>query len=333
MIKYMIPLILTIILWFSLSCDSITEFTEDCNIVELVKQDSISVDCRASIQDLLYPSENNLSDNIVKMGLGKIEGKPLLFFTGSNESGSPLILDSSDVIIIGTQNDEKDTLDITDYEMKNFKDISGTIISLSSIIDYSGSMLNSDIDDAVEIYTDIFGVFNPVFESEIRLFSDTVYQKIDFTSDYNLLLSKISRDNTIERKSTSLYDAIGGGLSALSNRNGLIKLLLVATDGRENSSETFTSKSQIYNLSKQQNIPVIILGSLFADLDFMRELAEETNGYYIYNKAFLNIKSDVIGLIQILTNIQAIEITGEDWTNATSFQVTIDGKALVFNLD
>lgn len=333
MIKYMIPLILTIILWFSLSCDSITEFTEDCNIVELVKQDSISVDCRASIQDLLYPSENNLSDNIVKMGLGKIEGKPLLFFTGSNESGSPLILDSSDVIIIGTQNDEKDTLDITDYEMKNFKDISGTIISLSSIIDYSGSMLNSDIDDAVEIYTDIFGVFNPVFESEIRLFSDTVYQKIDFTSDYNLLLSKISRDNTIERKSTSLYDAIGGGLSALSNRNGLIKLLLVATDGRENSSETFTSKSQIYNLSKQQNIPVIILGSLFADLDFMRELAEETNGYYIYNKAFLNIKSDVIGLIQILTNIQAIEITGEDWTNATSFQVTIDGKTLVFNLD
>jgi hypothetical protein len=267
------------------------------------------------------------------MGLGEIEGKPLLFFTGSNESGSPLILDSSDIIIIGTQNDEKDTLDIADYEMKNFKDISGTIISLSSIIDYSGSMLNSDIDDAVEIYTDIFGVFNPVFESEIRLFSDTVYQKIDFNSDYNLLLSKISRDNTIERKSTSLYDAIGGGLSALLNRNGLIKLLLVATDGRENSSETFTSKSQIYNLSKQQNIPVIILGSLFADLDFMRELAEETNGYYIYNKAFLNLKSDVIGLIQILTNIQAIEITGEDWTNATSFQVTIDGKTLVFNLD
>ena len=64
MMKYMIPLILTIILWFSLSCDYITEVTEDCNIVELVKQDSISVDCRASIQDLLYPSENNLSDKI-----------------------------------------------------------------------------------------------------------------------------------------------------------------------------------------------------------------------------------------------------------------------------
>jgi len=130
--KYMIALILTIILWFSLSCD-ITEVAEDCNIVELVEQDSISVDCRTSIQDLLYPSENNLSNNIVKMGLGEIEGKPLLFFTGSNESGSPLILDSSDIIIIGTQNDEKDTLDIADYEMKNFKDISGTIISLSSI--------------------------------------------------------------------------------------------------------------------------------------------------------------------------------------------------------
>ena len=64
-----------------------------------------------------------------------------------------------------------------------------------------------------------------------------------------------------------------------------------------------------------------------------RNIEYDTNGYYIYNKAFLNIKSDVIGLIQILTNIQAIKITGEDWTNATSFQVTIDGKTLVFNLD
>ena len=63
----------------------------------------------------------------------------------------------------------------------------------------------------------------------------------------------------------------------------------------------------------------------------MRELAEETNGYYIYNKSFLNLKSDTIGLIQILTNIQAVEITGELWLDSTTFEVIINNETLTFD--
>ena len=45
------------------------------------------------------------------------------------------------------------------------------------------------------------------------------------------------------------------------------------------------------------------------------------------------IKNDALLLYEMLSNIQAIEIIGENWTNATSFEVTIDGKNLIFNLD
>ena len=77
-------------------------------------------------------------------------------------------------------------------------------------------------------------------------------------------------------------------------------------------------------------IALIIFGTLFSDLTFMIEIAEETNGLFIFNSTFKKIKNDALLLYEMLSNIQAIEITGEDWTNATSFEVTINGKNLIF---
>jgi len=65
----------------------------------------------------------------------------------------------------------------------------------------------------------------------------------------------------------------------------------------------------------------------------MRDISEETNGLFIFNSTFKSIKNDALVLYDMLSNIQAIEITGDNWINATSFEITIDGKTLVFNLD
>ncbi len=80
---------------------------------------------------------------------------------------------------------------------------------------------------------------------------------------------------------------MGFGFNSLSSRPSPIKLLIVATDGRENASSIYTAKEQIYNLSKLNKVPVIILGSLFADLDFMKETATKTGGVYIYNRTII----------------------------------------------
>ena len=315
--------------------DYLPESIGDCNFMEIINENTISDECRNIVEDYL-PSENILPDLTSPIGKGLINGNPVLFIMGSDILGTSLDLNTSEITIASTANSIIDTLTESDYNLKTIQDYVddiGNIISVSSIIDYSGSMGSDDIDDAVEIYSDIFTVFNPLFESEIRLFSNCVIRKVDFTSNQSILLDKIERDERIDRGSTSLFDAIGEGLSALSTRDGLIKLLIVSTDGLENSSITYTDKNEIIDFAKQSEIPIIIFGTLFADLTFMREISEETNGLFIFNSTFKSIKNDALVLYDMLSNIQAIEITGEDWTNATSFQVTIDGKTLVFNLD
>ena len=315
--------------------DYLPESIGDCNFQQIINEDTISDECRNIVEDYL-PSENILPDLTSPIGKGLINGNPVLFIMGSDILGTSLDLNTSEITIVTTANSIIDTLTESDYNLKTIQDYVddiGNIISVSSIIDYSGSMGSDDIDDAVEIYSDIFTVFNPLFESEIRLFSNCVIRKVDFTSNQSILLDKIERDERIDRGSTSLFDAIGEGLSALSTRDGLIKLLIVSTDGLENSSITYTDKNGLIGFAKQSEIPIIIFGTLFADLTFMREISEETNGLFIFNSTFKSIKNDALVLYDMLSNIQAIEITGEDWTNATSFQVTIDGKTLVFNLD
>ena len=314
-----------------LPCDLIN----DCNIPELITANTISDECRNIVEEYL-PSNNSLPNILSPIGKGLIDGNPILFIMGSDILGSSIDLTSTEITITSIKDNKLDTLDTNDYNIKtiqNYVGNIGTIVSLSSIIDYSGSMRSGDIDDAVEIYKDIFTIFNPLFESEIRLFSNCVIRKVDFISNQNILIDKIERDERIARQSTSLYDAIGEGLNALSTRDGLIKLLVVSTDGLENSSVEYTDKNQIIELAEENKIPIIIFGTLFSDLTFMIEIAEETNGLFIFNSTFKKIKNDALLLYEMLSNIQAIEITGEDWTNATSFQVTIDGKTLVFNLD
>ena len=315
--------------------DYLPESIGDCNFMEIINEDTISDECRNIVEDYL-PSENILPDLTSPIGKGLINGNPVLFIMGSDILGTSLDLNTSEITIASSANSIIDTLTESDYNLKTIQDYVddiGNIISLSSIIDYSGSMGSDDIDDAVEIYSDIFTVFNPLFESEIRLFSNCVIRKVDFTSSQSILLDKIERDERIDRRSTSLFDAIGEGLSALSTRDGLIKLLIVSTDGLENSSITYSDENEIIDFAKQSEIPIIFFGTLFSDVTFMREISEETNGLFIFNSTFKSIKNDALVLYDMLSNIQAIEITGEDWTNVTSFQVTIDGKTLVFNLD
>jgi len=118
----------------------------------------------------------------------------------------------------------------------------------------------------------------------------------------------------------------------LSLRDNLVRLLIVSTDGLENSSVVYTKESQIYNLAKQHNIPVIIFGSMFADIKFMQKMAQETNGIFIYNRTFFKLKEGASLLVQMFSEIWVVKITGASWLEATSFRVTANNKTITFNL-
>lgn len=314
--------------------DDVLGVTSSCNnidIKELSLQNFISEDCKKAIENLLPSPENNLQDRLLALGQN-ITDKRELFLLASSAVGVSLDLSSSSITVEVDTNGVKSVLDATDYTIGKFADLykGDPLLSISSVLDYSSSMSDGDIDDSVTIFSDIFTIFTtPLLESEIRLFSEFVYPKLTFNSDKDTLLANIAKDENIERDSTALYDAIGTGLKALALRHTPIKVMIISTDGMENNSVEYTNKQTLYSLAKSNNIPVVIIGTLLSDLDFMKELASETNGIFIYNKTILKVKEDAKSLIDMLKNIQVITITKSFGSNST-FTITADDKSVSF---
>lgn len=312
--------------------ENILSIQNNCtlNIQELRLQNAISDSCKSAIEALLPSPENNLKSSLLALGQ-KVDTQRELFVLGASSIGVPLNLSSASLTIEATFNGVKTILSTSDYTIGKISDLSLTpLLSISSVLDYSASMSDGDIDDSVTIFKDIYSIFaNPLLESEIRLFSESVYPKLDFTSDKDTLLANIAKDEAFVRDSTALYDAIGSGLDALSSRDKPIKVMIISTDGMENASVHYTNKEALYNLANQNHIPVIIIGTLFSDLDFMKELASKTHGVFIYNKTILKVKEDASLLVDMLKNIQVITIT-KSFASGTTFQVTADGKSVIF---
>ncbi len=301
----------------------------DTNIETLKAQNGISDECKESIQSLLPSAENNIKSSLISLGKDGTN----LFLLGADSIGESINLNSSTITIDMTTDGVETRLTNLDYNIKTIADIDATIkplISISSIIDYSASMSNDDIDDAVSIYQDIYNIFiTPIIESEIRLFSEMVMQKLDFNIDKEILNSHITRDDNYQKSSTALYDAMGTGFEELAQRDTPIKLMIVATDGMENASTIYNTEKSLYDLSQQHNIPVILLGSLFSDIDFMKNMAKETNGLFIYSKSFITLKEEAKMMINMVKNIQVIQITKTTSPNST-FIVSVDGREVGF---
>jgi hypothetical protein len=280
--------------------------------LEQLKQiNTISEDCKQAVQSLLPSMENNVTKSFIALGRGLIDGKKEYFFCGADTKGTPLsIVNRAQLSVTGFANNTPTVLDTTEYVLRRLNEFGSTIISLSCVIDYSGSMGNQDLSDAIEVYTDLFSALKLAtgFEANIIAFTDSVMKIFDFSADATRLRDNIQMDTTIKRGTTALFDAMGMGLNALSARQTPVRLLIVATDGQENASKKYTNKEQLYSICKAHGIPIIILGALFSDISFMRETAIETGGLYIYNRAFLQIKKDFLQCKDILVNAAAIEL-------------------------
>lgn len=120
---------------------------------------------------------------------------------------------------------------------------------------------------------------------------------------------------------------MGKGLTDLSVSTKPIRVLFVATDGLENSSTAY-SKSQIQNLISSQKTYVVMLGTLFSDINLMKDLVG-TNGVYIYAPAFDAIKSNLSNYLNSLNQIYRISVANT-YQNANAIKVTIGSSTATF---
>ncbi len=318
-----------------LNTDGIAEHCGGKDLDQLKSQNSISQECKDAINDLLPSPENNLSGAFLSLGSGTFSQKTVLFLGATDSGGSPLSLTRSSQVKVTASTAKGDSvLDTARYTMKKFKSVAGAGISLSSIIDYSASMSDQDIADAAEIYSDFYGVLKatPVpFESNVFFFSDSVKKIGDFSSLADTLQKRVQPSASFTRQSTALYDAIGKGLESLAARNSPIKLLIVATDGLENSSQKYLTRDTLYSLAKARHVRVVVLGSLFSDLSFLKGMASQTGGLYVYSKTVLRLKAEFLKTADALANATAIQLNGFP-AGTTSIKVEYGGKSASFAL-
>jgi hypothetical protein len=306
--------------------DEAIDACEGMTLEELKSIEDISDECRQAIEDLLPKDERNLDNKVIGAGIGTRCGKKLLFVMGSDLIGNPIDLSTLSGFTLTA---DGFAVPGSSYSFRRASEYDMTVLSLSCILDYSGSMRDIDIDDAVDVYKTIFSI--PLgFEAEYTIFSIAIEKKTSFTKDLRVLSRAVERDNSFRRQRTALFDTMGRGIRALSSRSAPVKLLIVATDGLENNSTEITQESTLYRMAEENDIHFIMMGSVLADLDFMRRAAHATDGFYFYSKKFNNLRNVTDDFIRALEDMSVVEIADSAYTGASSYKVSFDGINLHF---
>jgi hypothetical protein len=172
--------------------------------------------------------------------------------------------------------------------------------SIAFVTDYSASMRDEDLEQISTFYLDLIAALPPVYEAEHVAFSETLTLVTDWSSDPGTLEAALAPQESIEREGTALYDGMGEGVDGLSLREGRVRIAVVATDGQENSSITWTRRAIVDRVEEEELI-VVMVGSLFSDLEEMRVLAGD-RGVFFYAAAYSELRAEVGAWIESLSD-------------------------------
>jgi outer membrane protein OmpA-like peptidoglycan-associated protein/Mg-chelatase subunit ChlD len=176
-------------------------------------------------------------------------------------------------------NKYSDTCYVTKYTLKEVRDTS--IYHIGIILDHSGSMGDercTELQDALSASLKKMSKRNLVslwkFDSDIS-YEGTAY---DSATIQKMLYRKRGMDGF--GGGTAINDALDRGLDTMAKYNKYKPVLLLFTDGFENSSKNKNTKS-IVEKALVNNIPVFTIAySGGADSVNLRAIANETNGMY-----------------------------------------------------
>jgi hypothetical protein len=118
-----------------------------------------------------------------------------------------------------------------------------------------------------------------------------VSKVLEFSSDRDAIDAALARDDDFERGTTALFDGLGAGLDDLAARERPVRVVILATDGRENASTMF-EKADVLAALAEPNTFIVVLGGLLADVSTMKELASKA-GVYFYTREFSGLAASV----------------------------------------
>jgi VWFA-related protein len=174
----------------------------------------------------------------------------------------------------------------------------GGSLAVSLVIDKSGSLSATDLDNIRQACIDFINLLSPGDSVAVYQFDSAVRLLQDYTTDLTLAIDAV---NSIPAPggSTALYDAIFAAAEhaeAASSRKGLV----VLTDGQDNAS-LYTIDEAIER-SIAAGVPVFTIGFGSADPVVLTEIADQTGGLYYDGVTSADLQDLLSRLGAVLSN-------------------------------
>ncbi len=255
--------------------------------------------------------EDNLTSALRIHSLEKIgEKRYALIFSATDKSGDPIVAFSPADIGISVaaagQAAKPVSVDrVTPLHMMNAW--GNDKCSFANVMDYSGSMFDYDLRTIESNYSSFINDLVLPFSASVIKFDHNVDVVLPLSDNKTDLLNAVAKAGAYGG-STALYDAMDKGVSHITARPHF-RFLLITTDGNNNQGST--SLTDILQRCRSQGISAFVLGFGWLDVNTLKQLANDTDGYYSYVPDSSDLKKWFPRLARIVNNIQVLEFTTE----------------------
>ncbi|MBI5824425.1 MAG: VWA domain-containing protein [Chloroflexi bacterium] len=206
-----------------------------------------------------------------------------LYFSTVDPSGAPMkdILAESLNLLEDSQR----------VEIKDIGPASEIPTNLVLVIDTSGTMFGARITDAQAAGVNLVtALMKPGSQVAVITFDNEIRTQINFTSDQKTITDGIQRISATRGAGACLYDAIHAAVQAVSTLPVGNRAVILLTDSRDETPSLAICSSQNINnvikLASEGNTrtPIHTIG-LGTDIDneLLRNIADQTGGYYLFS--------------------------------------------------
>lgn len=250
--------------------------------------------------------EDNLASALRLHGIEKLgEKRYAVLFTVTDANGDPLAtVKPSDVEVqLGTQasSRQRALVDrVVPLHMTNQPDP----VSFAGVMDYSGSMFPEDIQAIESNYSTFMNAIVLPYSGSIIKFNNVVNTIVSLTPDKRDIEKAVKTPVPLEN--TAFYSGMDKGVTTIQARRWM-RFLLLTTDGNDNASSH--TLEEVILRSRQHFVSSFVLGFGWLNIDVLKRIAEETDGYYVYVPDSGDLSKWFPKISKIVNNVQVAEVS------------------------
>lgn len=325
--KYFVLLLLP----FALShcgaiAEAVNDLLADCEDFANNESDSdLNQACR-ELEDFLESSQDNLATKTEILNVrtsGSASDASLLL---TDTTGNPITgLGTADIIAAVSSDGGSNFTDIAIENVQTYEELATseageTHLSFASIVDYSGSIFDDDLEFVTDALTFVYENLPSNYRSEVVKFSTDVQITQAYTEDAEVLLSAV-QDTSFSRSATSLFDGLKQGLEDTAAETTSLRLAILFTDGLDNDSTA--SYNDVKTIFQDNDIPVCVVGVGFANLDLLQDIANDSGCFFIYKTLFSELEGAFEEIVDQIKNVYRVRVDEADLTGMDTLRLTI----------